>query len=271
VTGPTSQRLVAVADPGDAPIRSAVDWVRFLIGCTVLVGLLFGTSQVDATGRFGLLILTVVLLAGIAVERAIFGVPPRKALRLLGFGRSGGRALLAACVVGALVLFVYPLTSWLTGATLTLRPDWPWLLVGIFAFHGLAEELVWRGYAYRRLRVGRSFRAAVLWTMPLLALAHVPIVVTSGPLVGGAALMVAAVTTVPLAYLFDTGRSTIWAPAVVHTAIDSFKLVIVPAAAVTTFSLLLSAVSIVVPLLVLAVPRRVLEPARQRSGSRLTR
>ena len=43
----------------------------------------------------------------------------------------------------------------------------------------------------------------------------------------------------------------------VHTAIDSFKLVIVPAAAFTTFSLLLSAVSIVVPLLVLAVPRRV--------------
>jgi hypothetical protein len=130
---------------------------------------------------------------------------------------------------------------------------------------------VWRGYAYRRLRVGRSFRAAVLWTMPLLALAHVPIVVTSGPLVGGAALMVAAVTTVPLAYLFDTGRSTIWAPAVVHTAIDSFKMVIVPAAAVTTFSLLLSAVSIVVPLLVLAVPRTVLQSARRRTGRRPAR
>jgi len=67
---------------------------------------------------------------------------------------------------------------------------------------------------------------------------------------------VAAVTSVPLAYLFDLGNGTIWAPAIVHTAIDSFKLVIVPAAAVTTFSLLLSAVSIVVPLLVLAVPRR---------------
>jgi hypothetical protein len=76
--------------------------------------------------------------------------------------------------------------------------------------------------------------------------------------VGIAALTVAAATSVPLAYLFDTGRSTIWAPAVVHTAIDSFKLVVVPAAAATTFSLLLSAVSIVIPLLVLAVPRRVL-------------
>ena len=157
-----------------------------------------------------------------------------------------------------MLLFVYPLTTAVTGAAISLRPDWPWLLIGIFAFHGLAEELVWRGYAYRRLRVGRSFRAAVLWTMPLVALAHVPILITSGPVVGIAALTVAAATSVPLAYLFDTGRSTIWAPAVVHTAIDSFKLVVVPAAAATTFSLLLSAVSIVIPLLVLAVPRRVL-------------
>ena len=253
-----------------APVRSAVDWARFLLGFTVLLSVLLGTAQLDGTGRFGLAILTVVLLTGIAVEGLVYRNRPRKALRLLGFARPGGRALLAACIVGALVQLAYPLTSWFTGASLSLRPDWPWLLIGIFAFHGLAEELVWRGYAYRRLRVGRSFRAAVLWTMPLVAVAHVPILITSGPLVGGAALTVAAVTAVPLAYLFDTGRSTIWAPAVVHTAIDSFKLVLVPAAAVTTFSLLLSAVSIVVPLLVLAVPRSVLQPvgSQRRVGRR---
>ena len=71
-------------------------------------------------------------------------------------------------------------------------------------------------------------------------------------------MLVAAVTTVPLAYLFETGRGTVWAPAVVHTAIDSFKLVVLPAAAVTTFSLTLAGVGLVVPLLALAVPRRVL-------------
>jgi hypothetical protein len=58
--------------------------------------------------------------------------------------------------------------------------------------------------------------------MPLVAVAHVPIIVTSGPVVGAAALLVAAITSVPLAYLFDTGRATIWAPAIVHTAIDKF-------------------------------------------------
>jgi len=40
--------------------------------------------------------------------------------------------------------------------------------------------------------------------------------------------------------------------------IDSFKLVVIPVAALTTFSLLLVAVSLLVPLLALAVPRRVL-------------
>ena len=241
-----------------AQVRSAGDWIQFLAGFVVLLTVLLGISEFDATGRFGLVILAVTLAVGVAVERVLYRNGPREALRLLGFGRPGGRVMLAAFVVGALLLLVYPVTTAVTGAAVTLRPDWPWLLVGIFAFHGLAEELVWRGYAYRRLRVGRSFRAAVLWTMPLVALAHVPIMITSGPLVGVAALIVAAATAVPLAYLFDTGRSTIWAPAVVHTAIDSFKLVVVPAAAVTTFSLLLSAVSIVIPLLVLAVPRRIL-------------
>ena len=43
-----------------------------------------------------------------------------------------------------------------------------------------------------------------------------------------------------------------------QAAIDSFKLVVIPVAALTTFSLLLVAVSLLVPLLALAVPRRVL-------------
>jgi membrane protease YdiL (CAAX protease family) len=232
--------------------------LRFLAGFGVLLAVLLATSELDATGRWGLAILAAVLVVGLAVERVIYGTGLWEAVRLLGLGRPGGRALVAACAVGALVLLVYPVLTAITGVAPSLRPDWAWLLIGIFAFHGVAEEMVWRGFAYRRLRAGRSFGRAVLWTMPLVALAHVPVLISSGPLVGVAALLVAAVTSLPLAYLFDTGRATIWAPAVVHTAIDSFKLVVVADAALTTFSLLLAAVSLVVPLLVLAVPRNVL-------------
>jgi hypothetical protein len=52
----------------------------------------------------------------------------------------------------------------------------------------------------------------------------------------------------------------------VHTAIDSFKLFVIPPTATTTFSLLLIVVSLFVPLLSLAVPRRLLT-ADQSGGS----
>jgi membrane protease YdiL (CAAX protease family) len=241
---------------GDAEpaVRSSGEWARFLGGFAVLLAVLLGTSAFDATGRWGLAILAAVLLAAFAVERVLHGTGPREAWRRLGLGRPAGRGLLLAGAVGALIQLVYPAVVAVTGEVPVLRADWPWLLIGTFAFHGVAEELVWRGYAYRRLRMGRSFWRAVLWTMPLVAVAHVPIVLTSGPVVGAAALLVAAVTSVPLAHLFETGRASVWAPAVVHTAIDSFKLVVVPAPALMTFSLLLAAVSVAVPLLVLAVP-----------------
>ena len=253
---PSSASLEAAEPRTPTTIRSAGSWLRFGLGFAVLLGVLLGTAELDPTGRFGLAILAVVLVTALVVERILYRLPPREALRRLGFARPTGRSVLTAGVVGALVLLVYPLFTAMTGSVVQLRPDWPWLLIGIFAFHGLAEETVWRGYAYRRLRAGRSFGAAVLWTMPLVAVAHLPIFITSGPLVGSATLLVAAVTSVPFAHLFDMGRGTIWAPAILHTAIDSFKLVIVPAAAVLTFSLLLSAVSIVVPLLALVVKRR---------------
>jgi hypothetical protein len=68
-------------------------------------------------------------------------------------------------------------------------------------------------------------------------------------------MLVAAVTTLPLAHLYELGRGTIWAPALVHADIDGFKLVELPAAP-TTFSLPLAAISLTVPLPALVVPRR---------------
>ena len=252
----------APAAPGRARLSDVAviagrgPWLRFLLGFTVLITVLQAMAAVDATGRLGLAILAATAATALAVEFVLYGNPPRAALRALGFGRPPWRALAVAMLVGAAVQLVYPLLTALTGAVATLRHDWPWLLIGLFAFHGLAEELVWRGYAYRRLRQGRSFARAALWTMPLVAVLHVPILVTSGVAVGLAALAVAAVTALPLARLFDTGRGTLWAPAIVHTAIDSFKLVTVPAAALTTFSLLLAAASLVLPLVALVLPRR---------------
>jgi membrane protease YdiL (CAAX protease family) len=240
--------------------RPVAWWLRFLAGFAVVYGVLAGLAEIDATGRLGLVILAGVVLAAVAVERLLSGTAPLAALRAIGFGRPDGRAVLVALAVSVPVLVV---PAAVVGVIPALRPDWPWLLVGIFAFHGVAEEVVWRGYAYRRLREGRSFSRAVLLTMPLVAAAHVPVVLGSGLAVGAAAMIVAAATSVPLAHLWEMGRGTVWAPAVVHTAIDTFKLVVLPPGATLAFSLALAAVSAVVPMVALVVPRRRPLPARK--------
>ena len=247
--------------PHIEPKVAGRSWLRFLIGFVVVWGVLAGLGEVDATGRWGLAILAAVAATAIAVEIIVYKTPARAAVRHLGLGRPNPRAGVVAAAVSALILLVYPLTTAVTGAEFRLVSNWPWILLGVFAFHGLAEEIVWRGFAFRRLNAGRPFRTAVLWTMPLIAAAHIPIVVNNGVVVALGAMVVAAVTSIPFSYLYLTGRCTIWAPALIHTAIDSFKLVVIPPEAVTRFSFLLIAVSIVVPLLAFAVPRRLLTPA----------
>lgn len=240
------------------PVRGS-RWARFLVGFVVIWGVLAGTTEIDASGRIGLLILAATMLAAVLVEVLLFGTPRDRVLATLGFRRPRGRPMLAAAVVSAAVLAVYPLLTAVTGETVQLRDDWAWLLIGLFALHGLAEELAWRGYTFARLRAGRSFAATVWLTMPLLAATHVPVIFDNGIVVGVGAIITAAVTTLPLAYLYETSGQTLWPPALVHTAIDTFKLVEIPDAATTAFSMLLIVVSLGVPMLVFAFPRRWLE------------
>jgi len=254
--------------PGSSGGRAvAMSWPRFVVGFAVLYGVLAVTSGRDGTGRSGLAVLAAVLAAGVLVERFLFRRPWATVPALLGLGRPGGRALGAAALVSAVVLLVHPLFAAVSGASVHLRPDWLWLLLGVFAMNGLAEELVWRGFAFRRLREGRSFATAVWLTMPLVAAAHVPILLALGPAVGVGAMLVAAVTAPPLSLLYEWGRQTIWAPALVHTAIDSFKLVEIPAAHTFAFSMLLIAVSVVVPLAVFLFPRRAGRPEPVETGT----
>jgi membrane protease YdiL (CAAX protease family) len=255
----TASARPAPHGPCSEAVRGVRSWLAFLAGFALLWGVLAGTAALDPTARWGVAVLAVVMVAGVAVERLLPGSSRTRPLRRLGFGRPRARGLGLAVLIALGVVLVYPLAQAILGVPFALRPGWPMLLVGVFALHGLAEELVWRGYAFRRLRVGRSFPRAVALTMPLMVATHVPVLVASGPAIGLSALTVAAVTSVPLAYLFETGRGTLWAPAIVHTAIDTFKLVVIPAAATTAFSLLLAGVALVVPLLALAVPRRALE------------
>ena len=240
--------------------------VPFLAGFGVLYTVLAGLAELDATGRHGVVILAAVLLVASLVERLLSRAGGAVAVR----SWAGPSRASAACSCGS----AWPpcsrrSTRWSPPSPakrFILKPGWPWLLVGTFAFHGLAEELVWRGYAFRRLRRGRSFRAAVLLTMPLVAATHLPVIsdvrVHRGHRgdAGGSGHLAAAGPSV------RAGRHTLWAPAIVHAGIDSFKLVSIPDDARLSFSLTLAAISLSIPLLALAARRTPSTPDNRNRG-----
>jgi membrane protease YdiL (CAAX protease family) len=243
--------------------------LAFLAGFALIWATLQLTGPARLSAARGVLAFVATLACAVAVLVLLLRVPPREAPKVLGLGRPTGRALLVAGLVSAACVAVYPLFTVVTGNPVTLRPGWPAMVLGLWAFNGMAEELAWRGYVFGLLRPGRSFRRAVLLSMPIIAVTHVPIVISSGPVVGVAAMIVAAVTTLPLAFLYERGAATIWAPAMLHAAIDSFRVVTVPEEATTTFSLFVIVLALVVPLLVFPVDWA-LSRSTGRSGAPIT-
>jgi hypothetical protein len=69
-------------------------------------------------------------------------------------------------------------------------------------------------------------------------------------------------TTLALSRLYAIGGGTLWAPGLLHAAIDSFKLVVLPRAALPSFTVLIIGFSLVVPLLVLVAPASTTAPVK---------
>jgi membrane protease YdiL (CAAX protease family) len=207
-------------------------------------------------GEAGLLVCALVVAAAVSVEVLLMKCPIRQALPSLGFGRPGARALGVALLIGLLLLLVFPILALKTGDPLRMRPHWPWLALGLFAQGGVAEELVFRGYLFGHLRRGRTFwRAAGLSMLPFVA-AHLPLFLSLDFVVALTATLVAVATSFPLAHLFEVGRSTLWAPAIVHAFTHSIKLVLLPEAAGVGAQLAWMAAVVVVPYLAFAFPAR---------------
>src|SRR6185295_5054610 len=103
-------------------------------------------------GQAGLIVAGVVIAATLAVERLLFREPIGAAARALGLGRPAIPGVLAATILGLLLLLVF---AALTGTGLAMTAEWLRLVPGLFAQGGLAEEALFRGYLFRRLRPGR--------------------------------------------------------------------------------------------------------------------
>lgn len=177
---------------------------------------LHGAASVSGSmrGEWGLGVALCVLFAAWIVQRTLHG----EGLGELGLRVGDPRGLISACALGFLMLAGAAAYLRATGANASFYPDAALLGVGVLAQGGFAEELLFRGYLYGRLRRTRTFwRAATVSAAPFAA-AHIFTFFTMEPLVALAALLLSIALSFPYARLYELGGRTIWAPSLLHAA-----------------------------------------------------
>jgi membrane protease YdiL (CAAX protease family) len=246
-------------------------WIRLVSGLVAVFALFqwsaaaLGSDRGQAGMAIGALIVAVVCV----VERLLFGVPFRALVPALGLGAPERRGLIAAAATCLLMLLSVPAFAWATRATPTFYPGSVWLMPGLFAQAGIAEEVLFRGYLFGHLRRGRSFwRAALLSMFPFVAV-HLLLFATMPWPIAAAALLLAVIVAFPLARLYELGGATIWAPALLHFVIQgTVKVVVFPEATSLRFAVLWMAISAVIPMLVFVMRQSPRESPQPDSESR---
>jgi membrane protease YdiL (CAAX protease family) len=202
-----------------------------LIGCAMMfvileLGVAFLAPRLDQTWA-ALIVTAIMVLVALLFERQAFKHNAAQGLRAIGYGKPNPRAILVAVIIGLIMLAFFPIFSLVTGAQITLKADWLWILVGAIALNGIGEETLFRGYVFGGLHreAGLSFRQAGFISMAIFAAVHLLLFVGNPFFVGFLGTLVAVSAAFPMAYLFERGNNTIWAPVVLHVATHMIRLV----------------------------------------------
>jgi membrane protease YdiL (CAAX protease family) len=237
-------------------IEGPAAWCRLVLGLVLVFALFHGTATILGSdrGQSGILIGVVVVLATALADRFLLRRPFEGEIRALGLGLPRLRGMAVASGIASLLLTVGFLFVQRQGVRLTLFPGALALMPGLFMQAGVAEEVLFRAYLFGHIRVGRTFwRAAALSMLPFAGV-HLVMFWSMPWVVALAALLLAIVISFPLAYLFELGGNTIWAPALLHFVIQATVKVIVLSHGAESFALLWMVASAVVPLLFLRQP-----------------
>lgn len=243
------------------PVIRGARWWPLVVGLVVTF-LLFDTVAArlgSDRGQAGVPVCVLVVGATLLCDRWLLGEPVARSVRW--FGSPTGRGLLAALVVTVLLALVVPAYALATGVRVSMFPGWVALIPGLVAQAGIAEETLFRGYLFGHLRRGRTFWRAVGLAAGPFVLVHLVLFARLPWSVALASVLLAAIVTVPLAYAFELGGNTIWAPAIVHAAIQGIVKVVVVEGPAMTFALVWIAASALVPFAMLAVRRQLAAPA----------
>lgn len=163
-----------------------------------------------------------VVIVSFLVERIFFKEQVNTILRKLGFVFPKYKTLAVSILISIVLFIFYPVLSKFTGYNIDYSNLFITLQIGVFLVHGIAEELVYRGFLFRHLReMGLKFMKACFISIIFFAAAHIPVIASMGLIVGLTAFLLAAISAFPLAYLFERSGNSILPPAIIHFAIDT--------------------------------------------------
>ena len=213
----------------DISSRRAV--ISILIGCAILfaileLGVTWLAALLDQTWA-ALIVTTVMVSVALLLERQAFKHNSAQGRQALGYGPPNPHAILAAAIIGVIMLAFFPVFSLVTGAQVTLKANWWWILLSAIALNGIGEETLFRGFVFGGLRreASLSFRQAGFISMAIFAAVHLLLFIGNPFFVGFLGTLVAVASAFPMAYLFERGNNTIWAPVVLHVATHTIRLV----------------------------------------------
>lgn len=210
--------------------KANIRWAPLIGGLIALYAVLQGAAMAlnSTMGEYGLAVAAAVLALALLIKRLMFVASWRLSWRSLGLGWPHWRGLLVSVGLSAVMLGAAAAYLYVRGYE-GLHPNAAWLALGIFAQAGFAEEVVFRGFLYGHLRRRRTFWRAALLAMIPFALVHLTMFATFPWPLALSALLLSIAVSFPLAYLYDLGGRTIWAPAIAHAVIQGVPKLVVGA------------------------------------------
>jgi membrane protease YdiL (CAAX protease family) len=171
----------------------------------------------------------------LVAERWLFSPTWSKAMAALGFVPAHMRTVIVSLLVSVPMWIFLPLFGRLNGVPVRLQPQWLAILLGVVLVNGITEEVIHRGFIFGNLRREHSFAQAVTISALVFAAQHLYLIFSIGWAAGLSSVLLAALLSFPLAYLFEQGGNSIGGPGIIHTSSNAPVLIFVlPQSFVTT-------------------------------------
>jgi membrane protease YdiL (CAAX protease family) len=97
----------------------------------------------------------------------------------------------------------------------------------VILVNGITEEVLYRGFVFGHLQQEYSFNRAAMLCASLFAAQHLYLIFSIGWISGLASVVLAALLTLLLVYIFARGGNSLGGPAILHTSSNAPMLILI--------------------------------------------